>query len=504
MKNTESARFWIFAVIICISDIYIYGQSETSYRAEAFASVASGEHTPFWTVNQSWGITPLEANNFYLRGGVFHEQKLSGNFSFDAGIDLVGGAKSFYGNVWIQQLYGRINWKIFRLDLGQREDYTSFLNSRLSSGDFVESNNFRPIPGVKFSVPEFTLIPFTKGNLYFKGDFFVGKYLDDKWKENRAAPLNRQYATGILYHRKSVYFRFGNIETSNRMQFAFGMNHAAQWGGTLYSFSETENRLVGRAQPQDLDDFIRIFMAKEGSANSTAADRVHVAGSQWGAYTLKYDYRLENNSVLSIYTNHLFEDGSGMGFQNYMDGIFGIEYSARKPKAVSGVVFEYIYTKQQTGAVHFNHSMDDEHRDKLFKKGNGGDNYYNNVDYAEGPSYFGHTLGTPLFLSPMYNTDGSLNFKGTRIMALHMGLEGFAASTLQYRILLTAGKNYGTHFIPFSSVKKGIASQLELKWSPKSLDNWDFTLSLACDRGEFFGGDTAGAALSVVKRGIIR
>jgi len=497
-------RFFAIIIIICISSTYALSQSVVSYRAETFGSVASGENTPFWTVNQKWGVPALEANNFYLRGGVFYEQKLKSDFSFDAGLDLVGGTKSFYGKAWIQQIYGRVNWKILRLDIGSREDYTSFLNPRLSSGDFVASNNFRPIPGIKGSVPEFTLIPFTKGNFYFKGDFFVGEYFDDKWKENRAAPLFRDYTTNILYHRKSVYFRFGNIETTNRMQFVFGMNHAAQWGGTLYRYSKEENKSVGTPQPRGFDDFIRILMAKEGSANSSDADKVHVAGSQWGAYTLKYDYQLVNNSVLSIYTNHLFEDGSGMGFQNYMDGIFGLEYDARKPKVVSGAVFEYIYTKQQTGAVHFNHGMDDAHRDKLFKKGNGSDNYYNNVDYVEGPSYFGHTLGTPLFLSPMYNTDGSLNFKGSRIMALHLGLEGFVAKQLRYRLMLTAGKNYGTHYIPFSEIKEGFASQLEMTWSPEKLDNWDFTLSLAYDKGEFFGGNTAGLAVGVAKRGIIK
>ena len=43
----------------------------TTYKAEIFGSVASGDNTPFWMVSNRYGIVPLEANNGYLNAGVF-------------------------------------------------------------------------------------------------------------------------------------------------------------------------------------------------------------------------------------------------------------------------------------------------------------------------------------------------------------------------------------------------------------------------------------------------
>ena len=40
----------------------------TTYKAEIFGSVASGDNTPFWMVSNRYGIVPLEANNGYFAG----------------------------------------------------------------------------------------------------------------------------------------------------------------------------------------------------------------------------------------------------------------------------------------------------------------------------------------------------------------------------------------------------------------------------------------------------
>jgi hypothetical protein len=111
---------------VCLFFVHSYGQINTSYKAETFGSAATGEHTPFWMVNHNWGMTALDAGNFYAGAGVFHEQILTKDWSWEAGIDLAGGSSSPYGNVWMQQLYGRLNWKIWRLNLGSREEYVSF------------------------------------------------------------------------------------------------------------------------------------------------------------------------------------------------------------------------------------------------------------------------------------------------------------------------------------------------------------------------------------------
>jgi hypothetical protein len=497
-------RVFFLVLSVCLFQT-LFPQIRGAYRVETSGSIATGDNTPFWLVNQQWGIIPLDADNLYVRGSVFHEQNLSGDWSMEAGIDIVGANTSVYGNPWLQQLYGRLNWKIWRLDAGLQEDYTSSLNARLSSGDFVKSNNARPIPEIKISIPEYLLIPYTKENMYLKGDFAVGYYLDSRWKENTARPYNRNYTKELLSHHKSIYFRFGNIAGKNRMQFTAGMDHVTQWGGELYKYSDVngQKQYVVTDQPQGIDDFLRVFIAKEGSSKASSSDNAYVAGSQWGAYLLRFDYKLTDKNQLSIYINHFFDDGSGMVFENYRDGLFGVEYKTENKSWLSGAVFEYIYTKQQTGPIHHNIRMDDEHRNRLIKKGNGNDNYYNNTDYVQGPSNFGQSIGSPLLLSPMYNTDGRINFKSSRIIAFHLGVEGYLHPGLQYRLLLTSGQSWGRYYVPFISVKKGFASLLELIYTPARLDCFDIKLSTAYDKDEFFGGDTFGGSITLRKRGII-
>ncbi|GHT77640.1 hypothetical protein AGMMS50262_19190 [Bacteroidia bacterium] len=484
----------------CLICFHLPAQQTTGYKVEMFGSVASGQNTPFWTVQHRWGVVPVEAGNGYLRGGVFRQQKINSDWSFDAGLNLTGSTSDIYGNSYIQQLYAGLKWKTWKLSVGSQEEYTSLLNAELSSGDFVQSNHARPVPKIKLALHDFYTVPYTRGILSIKGDFSVGYYLDGQWQEDRALPAKQPYTKNILSHDKSLSFRFGNIE-KNRQQFIMQVQHAAQWGGVLYYYQNAEYTV--QHQPQGLDDLFRVAVAKEGSASASGADRAYVAGSNWGAYVFKYDYRLKNNDRLSVYIDHFFEDGSGMVFKNYPDNLYGLEFSTTRRSLVSGIVLEYIYTKQQGGAVGNTLGLTGKNATELFQKGNGNDNYYNNVDYVTGPSYFGYTMGTPLFLPPVYNTDGSLNFKGIRISTFHFGLEGYVCPVLQYRLLLTAGKNWGRYYVPFRSVKKGFASQLELIYNCPKIDGFSIRLSGGYDKGEFFGGDTFGGSITLNKRGVI-
>jgi hypothetical protein len=483
--------------ILCflIFSFNIKAQGQTVADAELSVSAATGANTPFWLVNQKWGKVSREANNFLVCGAVSHSRAITNDITVDAGIQLAGGSKSSYGNVWLQELFLRLNWKSLRLDIGPREDYTSFFDPQLSSGDFIESNNSRPIPKIKLGLSDFVAIPLFNEKFFVKADASVGYFIDNEWKAKRAAPYNIRYSTDIKYHRKSLFFRIGNIQKT-RMQFVFGLDHAAFWGGTLHNRVNYETMgFFDMPQPQKLGDFIRVFFAKEGSENDTSASRVYVAGSQWGAYVFKYDINLYDSVKVSAYINHFFDDGSGLAFLNLMDNLHGMEV-ATGCRYLSNIVFEYIYTKQQSGALHFySEEEGDQHRGTHVNKGNGSDNYYNNVDYQEGPSYFGYTMGTPLFLAPMYNTDGTVNFKGSRISAFHFGFKGNISERLSYRLLFTSGKNYGRHYVPFRTVHSGFASMLELtcRLSAESA----LTFSNAYDNGSFLGGKTFGGMLKL-------
>jgi hypothetical protein len=496
----------VIFILMFVFSFKSVSQRQTTYRSEVFGSVATGDNTPFWMLYHNWGMVPLDANNFYVRGGVFHQQTIDKDWSFNAGFDLAGSSPSAYEKIWVQQFYGELNWKFLRLNAGSKEDYVSFLNPCLSSGDFNTSNNARPFPEIKVSLPNFILFPYTKGNMYIKGDFAVGYYLDGKWQKSIAHPYNQSYTKDVMIHHKSIYFRLGNIEERNRLQFTFGMDHQALYGGELYhsrySWETGQYDYTVQKQPRGIEDLWRVAIGKEGSPSSSGADRAYVAGSSTGVYLFKFDYLLKNRNTVSVYKQHFFEDGSGMALENYRDGLYGIEYKSKNKSLLSGAVFEFVYTKNQTGPIHFNLDMDDEHS-HLRSKGNGNDSYYNNGDYVQGPSYFGRTRGTPLFLSPEYNKNGKLNFTSSRIIALHLGIEGYFHSNLQYRLLATTGQSWGLYYVPFTSVAKGFASKLDLTYTfPKSND-LDLKLSLGFNKGEFFSDDSFGGGITITKRGIL-
>jgi hypothetical protein len=477
-----------------------FAQIRNDYRIEFSGTVASGDVSPFWMQHHRWGMRALAADNAYLRAGFFHESRFRGDGAFAFGVDLAGGHPSSYGPVWVQQLYARLQWKKILMGLGAREDYLSFLNESLSSGDLTRSNHARPIPQIRVALSDFVPVPGTRGRVSFRGDFSAGAYLDGKWLEDRAYPTLHNYAKDILSHSKSFYIRWGNVAGPRRQSLIFGLSHEAQWGGTLMQeYFEHPGHLTETRQPRNLEAFLRLVIAKEGSTQASAADRAFVSGSQWGAYLVKYDYRLKNDQVLSAYIQHFFEDGTGMILQNYPDNLYGLEWRSPRQSLLAGVVLEFLYTRQQTGAIHFGDLGKDRLPAGILRGGN--DNYYNNVDYVQGPSHFGKTQGTPLFLPPEYNTDGSVNFQGNRVRTLHLGAEGYFHPRLRYRLLLTAGQNWGRYYLPFTQVREGVAAHLELSYIFPRNNGWSARFETGYNVGPYFGPRALGAALTVVKRG---
>ncbi len=490
-------KYLIYILIIFLNVFVSLAQNEeTTYQAEAFGSVSTGSHTPFWMTSQTWGMVPLDANNGYVRGEIAHQRKINAELSLKAGIELAASTKRAFNTVWIQQAYAELGWKKWNVRLGPKQAYKSFFNENLSSGDFMISNNARPIPEMNVSLEDFVLVPYTKGKFYLKGDFALGKMLDGDYIEAIAKPAGKNYTRDILTHHKSIFFRFGNYEKGNNNRFTFGMEHYAFWSGV-----STING-VSQQQPNKFADLVRTFFAIEEGGSQNAGEYFYVSGSHWGAYTFKFDHRLKNQDEISINWQHFFDDGSGMGPQNIKDMLLSLEYKSKKKQFISGAVLEYLYTKNQSGSVHFNETVDDAHKN-LQKKGNGMDDYYNNWQYSEGPSYYGRSFGTPLLLSPEYNTDGNVNFKSNRIVAYHGAIEGYFNDNFSYRLRATYGKTWGRYKVPFINTKDGVAASLDITYHPSKIDGLDFKFTTALNKGAFFDDNSFGTGISIIKRGII-
>lgn len=99
----------------------------------------------------------------------------------------------------------------------------------------------------------------------------------------------------------------------------------------------------------------------------------------------------------------------------------GIELNLKNTHWLQNVVFEYLYTKYQSGPIYHDHTMNIP--DHIA----GTDNYYNHGIY-NGWQHWGQVIGNPLFRSPIYNTDGRIYVKNNRFIAYHLGFDGHPAN----------------------------------------------------------------------------
>ena len=227
---------------------------------------------------------------------------------------------------------------------------------------------------------------------------------------------------------------------------------------------------------------------------------------------------------LRAYTDHYFDDGSQMYFLDYdsygsganwdkkegnryllydlKDGMYGLEVTLPKNRFVSTIVGEYLYTKYQSGPIYYDHSS--EISDHI----GGRDDYYNHYEYV-GWQHWGQVIGNPLYLSPVYNKDGSLYIKNNRFVAWHFGISGEPLERLHYRVLMTWQKGWGTYNLPYADVQKSYSLLAEASYMmPERIGKvytggWSVKAAIGLDDGEIRGNNT-GVQITIVKTGLLK
>lgn len=478
--------------ILSGSSIYAQEKAEfnsTTYQVEMFGSAATGENTPFLMISNRYGTVPLDAGNGYARGRITHSRTLGKGFYWGAGLDAIVVAPR-YRNVYIQQLYAEVGYRAFALSVGSKERYRSIYNRDLSSGDMIQSANARPYPEISIYMPAFTVVPYTKGWFQIKGDFGVGRSFDSEYLKKEYTKA--VYIDQILWHRKAFFGRIQDTHGNKPLFFIFGLQHLAQWGGT------STDPKTGR-QPQSFTDLIRVILGRSGGEDASLTDQINVLGNHAVSYDLKLGFRKERWQA-EVYYQHLSFDKSGLELYNGIDGLWGIHVGQDYFPWVRNLLVEYIYTKNQSGSFHF---IDFDHEAHP-GRGNGGDDYYNNLLYTNGNAYFGQAVGNPLLTSPIYNRDGRTGFRNSRIKDWHIGMDGEISGSLSYRMLLTFMQGWGTPYAPFLEKKSGSSFLLDITYSPRRLKGWEFTGTGAFDAGNTFGSHTAGISIGIRKTGVIK
>lgn len=486
---------------------------DIEYKVEMQGSFSKGK-TPLWLNANKFGLSSLDKTNGYLRGAIERPLKADEGRKWGVGygVDLAVPV-NYTSNVVVQQAYAEGRWLHGTLTVGAKEYPMELKNNELSSGSQTLGRNARPIPQVRLALPEYWTVPLTCGWLHLKGHIAYGKLTDDDWEGDFTARSSR-YTEDVLYHSKAGYLKIGNEDVFCPWSFEVGLEMASLFGGRSYLPNGDGTMRVynnGTGLKAYLDALI------PGGAEANETQYKNVEGDQLGSWVMRINYENED-FMAAVYADKFFEDHSSM-FQldydgygsgdewdvrkdhkyllyDFKDWMLGAEVKLKWATWVRGIVFEYLYTKYQSGPIYHDHtpSMSDHI--------GGRDNFYNHGMFA-GWQHWGQVIGNPLYRSPIYNTDGTIAVENNRFMAFHLGLSGEPYDNLRYRLLGTYQEGWGTYDNPYTKKHHNVSVLAEAAYTftGRKLEGWSIRGGCGMDFGHILGHNY-GFQLTISKTGL--
>jgi hypothetical protein len=389
-------------------------QEVSPFRVEAEAGMlaASTARQPFWLVANQWGrFDARSANGYLVLGGAWTQQPRRWLSYQLAGEALARSARD--PSLHAVEAYVQLRLGFLEAYVGRQRETLGTVDTLLSSGSLVQSANATPIPKVALRTVGYTAVPGTRGWVQFHGYWAHGWMRDFRQIKN------------TYLHQKYLYVRIG----SPQWRIYAGLLHDAFWGGT----SRDPN--VGRL-PQGLEDYFRTFFALNAGEGAPYGERIYIQGDHFGVYDFGFSLHSKRFDVW-VYRHFLYEDRDGLKFKNPQDGLLGISFQNRQGKLVRQMVYEFLYTKRQSGP-------------EAPGPGRGGpggrDNYYNHYLYRTGWTHYGRTVGSPLlFAAEDRQKRLSEGVENNRVVGHHVGVMGQFGPVWWYRLLATYTRNYGTY-----------------------------------------------------------
>lgn len=478
---------------------------DIDYSVAISGAASTGSEVPFWFNAGRYGVGPTKPYSGSLRASLIRTAESDSlcRWRMGYGADVMG-ALGHASPFQVQQLFIDLQYEGARLSLGAKERPMEMMNPELSTGGMTFSNNAVPIPQVRFELPRWWNISGKARLVFVKGHIAYGMLTDDWWQEkHNGGRTNQLYSRYSWYHSKAGYLKVGNREKFP-LEFTLGLEMAAQFGGTVFNLtnrggaSDLAGVNYGSGSVNRLDcgpkDFLHAFIP--GGSDANDGDYSNVGGNQLGSWRISLGWH-DKKWSLRAYLDHYFEDHSMMFWQYpWLDNLVGLEATLPKNPYLQGVVVEYLHTMNQSGPIY--HDVTPQNPTALYGK----DNYYNHHIYG-GYQHWGQNLGNPLLLSPIFNKDGSLTSRYSRLQAFHIGLSGDPHPDLHWRALYTNLRTLGTYDSPTPSPLHGHYYLLEADYKPHQLSGWGFRLSLGGNGGSALGR-SHGAMLTVGYSGKIR
>ena len=493
---------YILLLSLLLPSAHAFAQKRTTALSAAFDSVRyeielqgtlNNGQTPLWMASNRHGLSFVNGDYAYERGGVFHDTSADSlrKWRIGYGVDLALAQNAGQGvRFYVQQAYADFEYKKWRLSVGSKERPLEMKNTELSSGSQTFGTNARPIPQVRIELPEYTLISRKAPWIAVKGYFGYGIMTDGRWQKDYVADGGK-YVKHTFYHSKALYLRLGNEERFP-LSGEFGIETACEFGGTAYNVQGWSSQYSKIETGHGIKDFFKAIYG--GGSDATDDGYSNAGGNTLGSWLFALKYQGRDWSIRAYY-DHFFEDHSQMFLEyGWPDGLTGVEVQFPKNPVVSTLVYEYMRTDYQSGAVY--HDATDALPDQV----SGRDNYYNHTIY-QGWQHWGQAIGNPLYTSPLYDDNGALGFTNNRFRAHHIGLSGDPAPTVHYRMLFSHARNLGTYFQQLSRIRYANHWLTEVTYAPRRIGRstgWCFTAALA---GDAFNteGNNFGAQLSIHK-----
>ena len=442
---------------------------------------SSGNSAAFWAVSNNYGTISVNPNCALLRAGLFTDfdtlRKNKVDYSY--GLDVINRMDGKY-KATIQQYYLKVKYKFITLQGGRIEEYLGDQDSTLSSGGLLWSGNAQPMPKITIGILNYTPVPFTHGYLEIKGALSHG------WFEKDA------YVKHEWLHHKYIYLQAGG---KLPVHVHFGFHHYAQWGGV----SPDAGRL-----PSSFRDYLVIFRAKQVDGDSSfirenpnipPGELSNRIGNHLGSRNIGIDLDSKIAKV-SFYYQTIFEDNSGYRWHNMSDGLWGLSIRFNRLKWLSGFVYEYLNTTDQS----MSWAQDRNNKES--------DDYFNHGIYFNGWTYKNYTIGSPLITSPALQkqigipSDIQYDYlRNNRIRAHHIGCNG-PLNRMSYKLFLTWSRNQGTYSFPFIYTKESVSTYLELSKQFDRFFHFEASVAIAKDFGSMY--KTNGSVLLTIrKRGFV-
>ncbi len=489
-----------------------------SVDAEMQASISNAK-TPLWLNANKFGISTLNPDNGYLRGSATYDKAFEdGKYELTAGMDVIlpigyksyGYSRHHTSSIFIQQAFVEGRYKLGSLTIGAKQQPMELKNNELSSGSQALGINARPVPQVRIGLRDYWTIPVLNSWFAFKGHMAYGVMTDGSWAEDFAFNSGKRYNKNTRYHEKAGYLRIGNNEKVP-LSLTLGLEMASQFGGDVYSWVGSDEM----STPITSDKYTLSSSMKSywtafiGMATGDTGEGIYknTEGNQLGSWVARLDWTAEEWCA-GIYFDHFFEDHSGMFLLDYDGYGTGSEWNVKKDnrffgyslkdmllgadiklkgfKYINQAVVEYMNTRYQSGPVY--HDRTEGNQTHI----SGRDQYYNHY-CLPGWQHWGQVMGNPLYLSPLYNTDGNIGTYNNRFYAWHFAIAGDPAEGLHYRAKLSWQRGWGTYEDPYVCPKENTSILLEVGYrfaDNSTLRNLGVKAAYGADFGKIRGNNS--------------